>query len=111
MPLSGQYTRYGLENLNFTDEKLKEYGVLGMMQNVKTSCNDHTGGHRGKFAKWDGKTFKLITSKWIEADEADIWPLIKERSKKYAEENKITPRNCDNPKDSLYDLEAKVGAK
>ncbi|MFO0753130.1 MAG: ABC transporter substrate-binding protein [Thermodesulfovibrionales bacterium] len=104
IPLNGQYKRYGLENLNFTDDKLKEYGVLGMMQNVKTSCKDHTGGHRAKFTQWDGKQFKTITDKWIEADEDQIWGLIHERSEKYAKENNITPRDCNNPKDVLYDL-------
>ena len=108
MPLSGQYKRYGLENMNFTDQKLKEYGVFNMMQNVKTSCKDHTGGHRGKFAKWDGKEFKIITKEWIEADENDIWPLVYERSQKYAQENKITPRNCDDQKEALYDLATKT---
>ncbi|MBZ0155157.1 MAG: ABC transporter substrate-binding protein [Alphaproteobacteria bacterium] len=108
IPLNGQYKRYGLENLNLTDEKLKEYGVYGMMQNVKTSCKDHTGGHKAKFAQWDGKQFRVITNNWIEADQDQIWKLIYERSEKYAKENGVTPRDCNNPKDVLYDL---AGAK
>lgn len=104
IPLNGQYKRYGLENLDFTDEKLKEYGVYGMMQNVKTSCKDHTGGHRGKFTQWDGQKFNLITKDWIVSDQNKIWGLIYERSEKYAKENNIKPRDCDNPKDVLYDL-------
>jgi branched-chain amino acid transport system substrate-binding protein len=102
IPLDGQHKRWGLENLNFTDDKLKEWGVLGMMQNVQTSCEDHTGGHRGKFAKWNGKEFESITDDWIESDLDVIWPLIYERSEKYAKENNIPIRNCDDPKDRMY---------
>ena len=104
IPLSGIYKRYGLENLNFTDEKLLEYGVLGMMQNVYTSCNDHTGGHKAKFTKWDGKKFNIITPEWIEADADNIWQFIYEKSEKYAKEKGITPRDCDTLEGQLYDL-------
>jgi branched-chain amino acid transport system substrate-binding protein len=108
IPMSGRYMRYGLENLNLTDEKLKEYGVLGMMQNIRTSCKDHTGGHKAKFQQWDGKNWKLITKDWIEADMEEIWPLIYERSKQYAKEHNIKPRNCSDPAEGLnYDIPAK----
>lgn len=104
IPLSGQYKRFGLENMNFTDEKLKEYGVFGMMQNVRTSCWDHTGGHMAKFTQWDGNKFTVITPEWIKADEDRIWKFILERSDKYAKEQNITPRDCGTLEGYLYDL-------
>ena len=102
IPLDGEHMRWGLENLNFTNDKLTEWGVLGMMQNVRTSCMDHTGGHRGKFAKWNGKNFELITKDWIESNLETIWPLVYARSNRYAKENHIAIRNCEDPKDRMY---------
>ena len=67
MPLDGKHKRWGLENLNLDDAKLSEYGVLGMMQNVYTSCKDHTGG-RGKMAAWNGESFDLVSKDWILSD-------------------------------------------
>lgn len=102
MPLDGKHKRWGLENLNLNDEKLAEYGVLGMMQNVYTSCEDHTGGHRGKMAAWNGESFDLVSKDWIVSDLDVIWPLIYERSEKYAAENNIKIRDCSDPADNAY---------
>ena len=102
MPLDGKHKRWGLENLNLDDAKLSEYGVLGMMQNVYTSCKDHTGGHRGKMAAWNGESFDLVSKDWILSDLDVIWPLVYERSEKYAKENNIKIRDCDDPDDNAY---------
>ena len=72
------------------------------MQNVYTSCEDHTGGHRGKMSAWNGKSFDLVSKDWIVSDLDVIWPLIYERSEKYAAENNIKIRDCSNPEDNAY---------
>jgi len=110
IPLNGRFSRFGLENLNFDDPKLKTYGVFEMMGQLQTSCKDHAGGHRGKFYEWDGKQWNPV-SDWITADLSAIWPLIYERSKKYATEQNITPRNCADPKEKYFDIPAEYMKK
>ena len=54
-PLTGEQVRWGLENLNINDARLKELGATGFMQALKVSCADHEGGGAVKFMQWDGK--------------------------------------------------------
>ena len=42
-PLTGEQIRWGLENLNLNDARLKELGATGLVPPFKTSCLDHEG--------------------------------------------------------------------
>ena len=45
-PLSGEQVRWGLENLDLTESRLKELGLEGFTRPDQVSCVDHeTGGH------------------------------------------------------------------
>src|SRR5204862_292771 len=48
-PMTGEQVRWGLENLNIDDKRLKELGAVGFMQPLKVSCMDHEGGGAVKF--------------------------------------------------------------
>ena len=90
--LSGEEIRWGMENLNITEERIKELGLEGFMGPVKTSCENHEGGRIVLFQQWDGE-------KWVKIDEIEpmfdfVNPLIKESALKYAQEQNITPRDC-----------------
>jgi len=90
--LNGEEMRWGMENLNITEERIKELGLEGFMGPIKTSCEDHEGGNVVLFQQWDGE-------KWVKVDEIApmkdfVWPLIKKSAAKYAKEQKITPRDC-----------------
>ena len=43
-PLTGEQVRWGIENLNIDDKRLKELGATGFMQSLKMSCLDQEGG-------------------------------------------------------------------
>ena len=92
-PLTGEQVRWGIENLNIDDAKLKELGATGFMQALKVSCADHEGGGAVKFQQWDGKKWNVV-SDWIAADRNFIRPMIEESAAKYAKEKGITPRDC-----------------
>jgi branched-chain amino acid transport system substrate-binding protein len=92
-PLTGEQVRWGLENLNITDARLKELGATGFMQALKVSCADHEGGGSVKFMQWDGKKWNTITD-WITSDQSIVRPMIEESAAKYAKEKGITPRDC-----------------
>ena len=76
-PLTGEQVRWGLENLNIDDKRLKELGAAGLLQPIKVSCSDHEGGGAVKFQQWDGKKWNLITD-WIKSDQSIVRPQIEE---------------------------------
>ena len=43
-PLTGEQVRWGIENLNIDEKRLRELGAIGLMQPLKVSCMDHEGG-------------------------------------------------------------------
>jgi len=92
-PLSGEEVRWGFENLDIGEARLKELGALGLLQQIKLSCEDHEGGGRVRFQQWDGQKWGVI-SDWIAADRALLRPIIEASAAKYAAEKKITPRDC-----------------
>jgi branched-chain amino acid transport system substrate-binding protein len=92
-PLTGEQIRWGIENLNIDDKRLKELGATGFMQSLKVSCLDHEGGGAVKFQQWDGKKWNVITD-WIPGDKSLTRPMIEESAAKYAKEKGITPRDC-----------------
>ena len=92
-PLTGDEGRWGLENLNVDDARLKQIGFHGLMQPLKLSCNDHEGGGAAKVQQWDGAKWNLVTD-WVQADRKTLRPLIDAKSAAYAKEKGITPRDC-----------------
>ncbi|MES2632931.1 MAG: ABC transporter substrate-binding protein [Pseudomonadota bacterium] len=89
--MTGEQTRWGLENLNLTQPKLDALGFAGVMRPISTSCNDHMGASWARIHTWDGKGWKF-TSDWLQADDQVIKPLVKATAAKYAADKKLTPR-------------------
>jgi branched-chain amino acid transport system substrate-binding protein len=92
-PLTGEQVRWGLENLNLDQARLKELGFGEMMRAIKVSCADHEGARTARVQQWNGKTWDVI-SDWYTADETVTDPIVKEVSAKYAADKRIAPRNC-----------------
>ena len=92
--MSGEQVRWGFENLNVDEARLKALGALGMMPTVKTSCLDHEGSGAVKVQRWDGKAWKAVTPNWVTGDRAMIRKMVEESAAKYAAEKKIAPRDC-----------------
>ncbi len=92
-PMSGEQVRWGFENLDITEARIKEAGFEGMMRPLKLSCTDHQGADLSRVQQWDGKEWKVI-SDYYTADRAVLDKLVAEQSAKYATEKKITPRDC-----------------
>jgi len=85
--------RWGFEHLNIDAKRIKELGTAGLVQPLKTSCSDHTGGGAVKFQQWDGQNWVAI-SDWVSGDPSLVDPMIHESAAKYAKEKGITPRDC-----------------
>jgi branched-chain amino acid transport system substrate-binding protein len=82
--------RWGLENLNITEERLAELGMTGMVPPFSTSCSDHTGHSGAWMLEWDGEKF-VQASELLTADAAFIEPLEQAKSVEYAEANAPWP--------------------
>ncbi len=94
--VTGEQVREGMENLNLTQARLAELGFGGMMRPIRVSCDDHEGNGPVIFQQWDGKQWKLV-SDWIEPMRDVVRPMMEASAKKFAEENKVTLRNCARP--------------
>ena len=85
--------RWGFENLNIDERRLKELGASGLLQPIKLSCSDHEGGGAVRFQQWDGQQWATI-SDWVHPDRAVLRPIIEASAAKYASEKGIKPRDC-----------------
>jgi branched-chain amino acid transport system substrate-binding protein len=92
-PLTGEQVRWGLENLDLTEARIKELGFEGMLKPIKFSCQDHQGADQARVQQWDGKSWQII-SDYYTADESLLAPMVKEAAAKYAKDKGITPRDC-----------------
>lgn len=84
--------RWGLENLDFSEAKIKELGLDGMIPPFKTTCANHTGHSGAWMLEWDGTKF-VKASDVLHADRAEIDPLVAEKAKEYADANQPWPTN------------------
>jgi len=92
-PITGEQMKWGLENLNLSEQRLKQIGASGLMSPLKSSCLDHEGGGAIKFMAWDGAKWTNITD-WIQSDQSIVRPMVEEAAAKYAKEKHLTPRKC-----------------
>lgn len=89
--MTPEQVRWGLENLNLTQERLDELGFGKILRPIQTSCSNHMGTDWGRIAQWDGKQWKVV-SDWYQADQAMVQPLVQEYADKYAKEKNIPAR-------------------
>lgn len=90
-PMTGEQVRWGLENLNVSNERQKELGAFGLFPPVKTSCDNHEGSGALKVQQWDGNKWVAITPMWISGDRSLLNQLVADYSARYAKEKGITP--------------------
>ena len=90
---TGENVRDGMESLDLTQARLDALGFGKMMRPIKITCNDHEGNGPILIQQWDGKQWNII-SDWIEPMRDVVRPMMEASAKKYADENKITPRQC-----------------
>jgi len=92
-PLTGEQVRWGIENLEITEARIKELGFEGVLKPMKVSCSDHEGTRAGRIQQWDGTKW-TVTSEWYESDDKVIKPMVESAAKKYADEKKLPIRDC-----------------
>ncbi|MGX9934480.1 ABC transporter substrate-binding protein [Advenella kashmirensis] len=91
--MTSEQVRWGFENLNLTEERLKEIGFDQIVKPFKTSCANHVGEDWARIVQWDGSKF-VPASDLYQADQKYVGPLVKSEAEKYAQSKKVTPRDC-----------------
>ncbi len=94
--MTPEQVRWGLENLNLTQERLNELGFGKIIRPVRTSCDNHLGTDWSRIAQWDGSKWTVV-SDWYQADKSMVDPLVKEYAEKYAKEKNVKTRSCTTP--------------
>ena len=89
--MTPEQVRWGLENLNLTQERLNELGFGKILRPIKTSCDNHLGTDWQRIAQWNGSKWQVV-SDWYQADPALVTPLVKEYADQYAKEKNIKVR-------------------
>jgi branched-chain amino acid transport system substrate-binding protein len=93
-PLTGEQVRWGLEHLDITADTIKKLGMTGFMEPIKTSCENHEGAHTAMIETWDGKKWNVVPNSRYQSDLKILDPMIRASAAKYAEEKKLTKRDC-----------------
>lgn len=92
--ISAADLRWGLENIDMTEERIAELGLDGMVPPFKTSCSDHTGKSGGWMLEWDGAKFVKV-SDHLTPNTDGYAELVAEKAKEYADANAPWPVNED----------------
>ena len=90
--ISAPQLRWGLENINMTEERISELGLDGMLPPFATSCDNHTGNSGGWMLEWDGAAFVKVSDHLL-PNTAGYADLIAEKSADYASTNAPWPMN------------------
>ncbi len=78
--------RWGLENINMTEERIAELGLDGMVPPFSTSCSNHTGHSGGWMLEWNGSAFEKV-SDHLTPNVDGYMALAAEKAAEYAEAN------------------------
>jgi len=93
--ITPEMMRDGLENLTLDADRLAELGLPDFAPEIHITCANHGDPGAAAIQQWDADsgTWSLVTD-FITADREVVDALILEDSMAYAEENNITPREC-----------------
>jgi branched-chain amino acid transport system substrate-binding protein len=64
LPVTGAKVRWGLEHLNFTEARLRELGLTGLIPPIQLTPDDHGGVSSAYFQRWDGKAWVRLPGLW-----------------------------------------------
>ncbi|MTI16910.1 ABC transporter permease [Rhodobacteraceae bacterium RKSG542] len=92
--INAEQMRWGLENLDISEEKLASLGMAGMTTPFSTSCSNHTGHGGAWMLRWDGEQF-VQDGDMLSPDRDLIMPMEAEKAAEYAKNNAPWPGRGD----------------
>jgi branched-chain amino acid transport system substrate-binding protein len=92
-PMTAEQVRWGMENLNITEQRLEQLGMKGLMRPLRVTCENHEGNGQALVQQWDGKQWKIV-SDWIEPMRDVVRPKLEEAAVAEAKKLNYTMRDC-----------------
>jgi branched-chain amino acid transport system substrate-binding protein len=92
-PLTGEQVRWGMENLNLTEQRLEQLGVKGLTRPLRVTCDNHEANGLALVQQWDGKQWKIV-SDWIEPMRDVVRPKLEAAAVEEAKKLNYTQRDC-----------------
>lgn len=92
-PITGEEMRWGLENIDVTNDRLEELGLADFANPISISCEDHEGSHPVYLKRWNGSEWERQTD-WIEPMRDVVRPLIEHEAEALAKERGLPTDNC-----------------
>nr|WP_306886811.1 ABC transporter substrate-binding protein [Amorphus orientalis] len=86
--------RAGMENLNITEERLKEAGMEGFMAPLKLTCADHSGENDVYVQQWNGETWEKV-SDWFSPMKDVVRPMLVKAAEEYVASNQPWPERSE----------------
>ena len=80
--VNAEEVRWGFENINLTEARLKEIGLEGFTAPLQGSCSDHEGGGSIFVHQWNGTDFERVTD-LIPPMTDIVRPMLEEAAAKY----------------------------
>lgn len=93
--LNGEEMLWGLEHLKIDEARLKELGMVGLLQPLDVKPTDHEGAGGARIQCWDGEKFTQVTD-FIAGDSDIVSEQTEKASAAYAKEHGITPRTLES---------------
>ena len=93
--MTGEQVRWGIENLNITQEEIDALGLTGYMYPVRLACSDHEGKQAARLHRWNGNTWEYSTD-WIQADNTLLDPMVQTQAETYAAEKGLQTQACES---------------
>ncbi len=92
-PLTGEQVRWGMENLNLTEQRLEQLGMKGLTRPLKVTCDNHEGNGLALVQQWDGKKWHIL-SDWIEPMREVVRPKLEAAAVEEGKKLGYAQRDC-----------------
>jgi branched-chain amino acid transport system substrate-binding protein len=92
-----EQVRWGMENLNITEQRLEQLGMKGLLRPLRVTCDNHEGNGLALVQQWDGKKWTIV-SDWIEPMRDVVRPKLEAAAVEEGKKLGYTPRDCSTEK-------------
>jgi branched-chain amino acid transport system substrate-binding protein len=90
---TAEQVRWGMENLNITEQRLEQLGMKGLVRPLRVTCDNHEGNGLALVQQWDGKKWSIV-SDWIEPMRDVVRPKLEAAAVEEGKKLGYTARDC-----------------
>jgi branched-chain amino acid transport system substrate-binding protein len=94
---TAEQVRWGMENLNVTEQRLEQLGMKGLLRPLRVTCDNHEGNGLALVQQWDGKKWTIV-SDWIEPMRDVVRPKLEAAAVEEGKKLGYTQRDCSKEK-------------